>query len=134
MPNDPVTQKCPDSWPIKIKVGDKFRVRGLRWSAGWEFDCPTAIIAPVYRFHEDGCSLEYAVESLMIDACIDGELKSQDPKFWGDFRGWTPQYLRRKFYRPYVQTTDLLVTIVLDEDGELSWTEEPFPRRKVRNA
>lgn len=110
---------------IEIKPGLKIRVRGLRWSAGWEFDCPTAIIDPVYRFHEDGCSLEHAVESLLIDACVDGKLKSHDPHFWDEFRGWSPAYLRRKFYRKHVERIDIIATFVLDEYGDLSWVERP---------
>lgn len=114
---------------LKIGIGTQIRVRGLRWDAQWEFDCPTAIIAPVYRFHEDGCSLEHAVESLLIDACINGQLKSHDPHFWDSFRGWSPAYLRRKFYRRGVEHVDLLVTFDLDEDGELTWREREYPKR-----
>lgn len=47
-----------------------------------------------------------------------------------EFRGWSPAYLRRQFYRKHVQRIDLLVTFELDEDGELAWTEQPFPRRQ----
>lgn len=118
--------------PVRIEItpGLQIRVRGLRWSAGWEFDCPTAIIAPVYRFHEDGCSLEYAVESLLIDACIDGHIKDNDPHFWADFRGWSPAYLKRQFYRKHVERVDLLVTFELDKRGELTWTECEYPKRQ----
>ena len=109
--------------PIRIKMGTEIRMRGLRWSADWEFDCPTAIIAPVFRFHEDGCSLEYAVESLLIDACADGYLKDHNPHYWESFRGWSPAYLRRKFYRKGVERIDISVTFMPDEDGAMTWIE-----------
>lgn len=80
-----------------IKPGSEIRVRGLRWSAGWEFD---------------------------------GKLESHDPHYWDEFRGWSPAYLRRKFYRKQVERIDIVVTFVLDEDGEFSWVERPVEAKR----
>ncbi len=112
----------------KLKPGMEFEVRGLRWSAGWEFDCPTAIIFPVFRFFEDGRSLEHALETVLIDGCIDGELKSTNPNDW-DWRGWPAAYLRQKFYKPGVQRLVTRVRIIHDEDRELFWEEIPSQGR-----
>lgn len=107
--------------PIKIEPGVEIRIRGLRWDDGWEFDCPVVIFEPVLRVHEDGCSLEYAVESMLIDACIDGTLKDHEAWRWEDAPGGSLGYLRRKFYRKYVERTDVRVRFILDSDGELAW-------------
>jgi hypothetical protein len=107
---------------IEVKPGVEFKIRAIRWDAGWEFDCPAAIISPVLYTSEDGSSFEHLIESFMIDCCIDGKMPSHDPKFW-EWRGWDMPYLRRKYYRKNTQRADVLVRFVLDEDGELSWEE-----------
>jgi hypothetical protein len=109
---------------LKIIPGMEVTVRGLRWSAGWEFDCPTAIISPTYRFFEDGCSLEHAVESVLIDACIDGVWKDHDASGW-EWRGWPEKYLWNRFHhakRTHTETIVERVRFVLDRDGDL-WFE-----------
>ena len=108
---------------IPVKVGDTFKITAIRWNEPyWEFDCPTAILFPVFRPFEDGRTIEYAIESILIDACIDGHLHSSDPHSW-DWRGWTQEYLRRKQYRKNVEREVVLIRFILDEDGELFWTE-----------
>lgn len=110
---------------IKPVVGMEVEIRGLRWSVPyWEFDCPTAIIMPVCKFFENGCSLEYALESVLIDACIEPTWKGEDPDGWS-WRNWPYSYLRRKFYRKDkgVEKLKQRVRFVLDEHGELSWED-----------
>lgn len=106
---------------LRVVPGLEITVRAMRWSAGWEFDCPTAVISPVFREYEDGRSTEGAIEDLCIDAILDGEIKSNDIKFWEEFRGWSMDYLERKFYRKHVQRETQRIRFILDEDGELSW-------------
>ena len=107
---------------FKVQPGLELTIKGIRWDAGWEFDCPVAIISPVFKSYEDGCSLEHAVESLLIDACIDGVMKTEDPNSW-EWRGWSAGYLQRKYYRKGVERVKQKIRFVLDEDGELAWTE-----------
>ncbi len=116
---------------VVITPGLEITVRALRWDAEWEFDCPVAIIAPVFRCHEDGCSLDYAVESFGIDCCIDGKIAGHDNKFWDEGRGWSMEYLKRKFYRKWTQTLVQKIRFVLDEDGELSFEIVSEKRRRA---
>lgn len=111
---------------IKIEPGLEIRIRGLRWDDGWEFDCPVVILDPVLRVHEDGCSLEHAIEDLCIDACIDGVLKDHEAWRWEDAPGGSIGYLRRKFYRKHVERADVKVRFIL-KDGELEWEDIPSP-------
>lgn len=104
-----------------VKAGDVFEIEAIRWHEPcWEFDCPTAVLSPVFRTYEDGRSIESAAEDVLIDACIDGELRTEEPDSWA-WRGWTQDYLRRKKYRRGVERQRLKVLITLDEDGELSF-------------
>jgi hypothetical protein len=106
---------------LKVYPGLEIEVRGLRWDAQWEFDCPTAIISPVFRAWENGRDLDGALEDVLIDAVVDGELKGEDPSFWERGRGWSRAYLRRKFYRKGTERLRAEVRFVLDEHGRLSW-------------
>lgn len=101
------------------------RIRVLRWDEGWEFDCPTVIISPVLRVNEDGRSIEYAIESLCIDACIEGELRDGTAWRWDGAKGGGLAYLRRKYYQRHVQRRDVTVEFFIDKDKELSWREVP---------
>lgn len=112
----------------KPTVGMAVTIRGLRWHCpDWEFDCPTAIISPVYRFFEDGRTLENAMESVLIDTCIDEVWKGNKPTDW-DWRGWNEKYLWNKFYSRGrgVQRVKSKIIFIRDEDGELTWIEYPM--------
>lgn len=83
--------------PIKIEEGMVFVCETLSWHDGWEFDHPSMMLSPVIRTFENGANHEQIVESVMIDAVVDGEMKSQDfEKSWG-WRGYKLPVLRRRF-------------------------------------
>ncbi len=107
---------------IEVKAGLEVRVRGLRWDDGWEFDCPVVIIDPVLRVYEDGCGLDQAMEDLLIDACIDGQIKDHEAWRWEEAPGGSLAYLRRKYYRKNVERMDVKVRFCV-VDGELTWQE-----------
>jgi hypothetical protein len=113
----------------KIELGAVLRIRALRWDDGWEFDCPVVILDPVIRVYEDGRSLDRAIEDLLIDACIDGKISDHEAWRWKDAPGGARGYLRRKFYRKYVQRAVVDVRFIHDEDGQLSWEELPAPEQ-----
>jgi len=115
---------------IAIKPGLELKVRALRWDDGWEFDCPVVIIDPVLRTHEDGCSFEYAIESMCIDACIDETLTDHEAWRWDGAPGGSMAYLRRKYHRKNVEKYDCMVRFFLDEDLELTWEELPITSKK----
>jgi len=110
-----------------------FVCKTLSWNDGWQFDCPSMMLEPVIRCFEDGSSHDRIVESVMIDAVVEGKMESEDfEKTWG-WRGYKLPVLRRRFkealagkrfpwaqYHAEIET----VTIVLDEHGDLSWTSD----------
>lgn len=65
------------SAPLRILPGAELVVDVLRWHEGWDFDCPVCVLRPVVRFSPNGESAEQLVESLCLDACVDGALYSE---------------------------------------------------------
>ena len=113
MPSEPIKTL---ETPSAIKVGQVIKIRVMRWDDGWKFDCPVVMLSPRIRVWEDGCSIEHAVESFMIDCVIDGKMPKNE-KLWR----WPLSYLKNKFYR--VEHETVKVEVILDEDGELSWKQ-----------
>lgn len=115
---------------IKIEEGMTLVCETLRWNDGWEFDCPSMMLSPVIRCFESGSHHENIVENVMIDAVIDGNLKSQDfEKAWG-WRGYKLPALRRRFREALAgkrfpvanyHAEREVVKIIRDARGELTW-------------
>lgn len=122
---------------VKVADGTQLRIRVLRWDEGWEFDCPTVIISPVLRVYEDGRSIEEAIEDLLIDARIEGELRDRERETWrwDGAKGGGLAYLRRKYYRPNVQRADVRVRFCLDEEklpGRPAAVKRPWKQEAAR--
>jgi hypothetical protein len=63
--------------PVPVADGSTITIDVLRWNEGWEFDCPVCVIRPVIVFSPNGDSADQMVESLCIDASIDGVLRDE---------------------------------------------------------
>lgn len=57
---------------VSPTAGDFLMVDVLRFDDGWEFDCPTVILAPIVVVYEDGRSCASAVEDFAIDVSVSG--------------------------------------------------------------
>lgn len=119
--------------PIEIKPGMTFVCDTLQWDDGWEFNRPSMMLSPIIRCFEDASSHDRIVENVLMDAVIEGKLKSDNfEKEWG-WRGYKLPVLKRRFREALAGkrfpkagywAEREKVTIVLDEDGELSWKSE----------
>jgi hypothetical protein len=113
---------------MKIEPGMEIIVTGVEWREDWEFDHPTVLLTPVRRYSPYGDSPEQMVESLAIDAAVDGEIKDHDDAAEFEWRGWSWKRLaavyRRcfagaNFPRKQYQAFRAVVRFVTDGDGEL---------------
>ncbi len=109
-----------------LKVGQQIEFRGCFFDDGWEFDAPAILYrgAKVNGFGGNAGELENMIERLLIDACIGcGYLPKQfsecDLKEF-KWRGWDANGFARRKNATHFR---LVVEIIRDEDGELSWDE-----------
>lgn len=109
---------------IKIQPGTTIKMLAVRWvDPYWEFDCPVALLEPVYRFYEDGRSLDSVFEDTEIEGCVNGEIHD-----YKNLREYNLSYLKKiarqvlagkKFPRKQVWAEERKVTFELDRYGEL---------------
>lgn len=115
---------------IEIKDGTVITVRALEWQEDWEFDHPTVILSPVRRYSPNGDSMEEMIESLGIDACVDGKVGDEFVEDEFEWRGWSWATLRRvysaalrgkRFPKKRYRAKQVEMKFYLD-DGELAFT------------
>lgn len=104
----------------------------LSWDDEWEFDHPSMMLSPVIRCYESGRCHEGIVEDVLINAIVEGELRSESfEQSWG-WRGYKLPILRRRFKESLAGKTfpkanyhaeRRIVQIIKDQDGELTWKE-----------
>ncbi len=80
----------------KIKDGDVVEFTAISWDEPqWDFDYPTVVIAPCFRYSSNGESCEGMIENLAIEASCDIELKNEDTVKEFEWRGWKIDRLKR---------------------------------------
>lgn len=117
---------------IPITPGTEIVIDALEWrEPAWEFDHPSAVLAPVVRTWESGRCIESIVEDLCVDACVDGYLSSEPVEDGVVGRRWRVATLRRRFREALsgkefpvmcYQAERVRVRFGLDSDGELDFT------------
>lgn len=113
---------------MKITSGDKFMFRGCMWDDGWEFDAPIVVYTPAKRIGEGGSicrnSILGVIEDVCIDACVDGEFKSEwspDDRREFEWRGWSPAGFARRKRAVHVA---IEVEFYTDEQGNMQFRTE----------
>lgn len=82
-------------------TGQPVRFLAVEWREPWEFDHPTAVLEPVFRYSPNGTSPESMTEDAAIDICLDAEkgrptragMHPSDVKEFA-WRGWDVDELR----------------------------------------
>ncbi len=124
---------------MKVEAGMNLTVDVLEWREDWEFDHPTLVLAPVLRYSPNGESSEGMAESLGIDACLDGEIKSEDVAREFEWREWSLARLRRVFAQAYsgkqfpkkcYRAARWRLKFFNEESGELAFTMEQVSNDK----
>lgn len=86
---------------FKPELGKPVRFLAVEWREHWDFDHPTVLIEPVFRYSPDGESLDGIIEDAAIDVCIAAEKgegvrvgihPSTQKEF--DWREWDVEQLR----------------------------------------
>jgi hypothetical protein len=118
---------------MEINDGTTFILKALEWREDWEFDHPTVILEPVFRYSPNGNSIEYMVESLCIDGCVDGKLETHDYEQEFTWRGWSLENLKRvylqclkgkKFPQKQYKAAEYKIKFYLDNHDELVFSSE----------
>ncbi len=80
---------------MKVKPGDIIEFAGLRWDDQWEFDYPSVILDPVFKYSSCGEPPEAIIEDLCLNLCIESEqdrnynpVMSEGEKMEFDWRRW----------------------------------------------
>jgi hypothetical protein len=81
---------------LEIKAGDVLTFDVLQWDEGYEFGAPCLILSPVIRENSDSHP-EAMIESVCIDAVLDGELLLNNEQQQIEWRQWNLKTLRRRF-------------------------------------
>jgi hypothetical protein len=120
---------------MKAQVGDIIEFLAISWDEPqWEFDHPSAVLKPLFRYHDDGGDCERIIEDLAIDLCC-GETDDKDDldffKDESDWRGWKLSTLRRVAKNRLAGKDDWKTKIrevvlekikfINDEDGEIGF-------------
>lgn len=82
---------------LQIKKGDQLTFDVLTWQhEGYEFGRPCLMLSPVIRENSDS-NPESLIESVCIDAVVDGRLELNNEQDQIQWRGWNLTQLRRRF-------------------------------------
>jgi hypothetical protein len=115
---------------MEIQNGTTITVQALEWREDWEFDHPTVILSPVRRYSPNGDSMDEMIESLGINACVDGRLEDEEDDGEFEWRGWSWNRLRRVFLEALKGKTfpkkgyrakQVEMRFFLDEDNNLTF-------------
>jgi hypothetical protein len=88
---------------IKIVLNKPIRFLAFEWREHWEFDHPTVLLEPVFKFSPNGTSLEHMVEDAAIDIALamegcgeipDHRMGSTRKEF--RWRGWSLKTIKEK--------------------------------------
>ncbi len=80
----------------KIKDGAVVEFTAISWyEPQWDFDHPTVILSPVFKYSSSGESCEGMIENMACDICCDIELKDENHTKEFDWRGWKIDRLKR---------------------------------------
>lgn len=132
---------------LGIREGDELTFDVLTWqNEGYEFGRPCLMLAPVIRENSDS-DPESLIESVCIDAVVDGRLVRNNEQQQIEWRGWNLAQKRRRFNEALAgkrfpvagyRATRKRVKIVRDKHGDLSWVDLPNvkdePRPGARSA
>lgn len=106
----------------------------LRWHPGWEFDCPVCVLRPVLRYSPNGEDAEQMVDTICLDASIDGHIECEGDEDGIIDRQWPRARLVRRWaearrgieFPLYAyEATRWRARFFTDGEGELEYEIEP---------
>lgn len=88
--------------PFMPEIGTPHRFLAVEWREEWEFDHPSVLLVPVFRYSPNSTPLDTLVEDAAIDIALaveKGEASRSDihpaEKQEFDWRGWSEAEIRR---------------------------------------
>lgn len=119
---------------LTVSEGDELTFDVLTWQhEGYEFGRPCLMLSPVVRENSDS-DPDSLIESVCIDAVVDGRLVRNNEQHQIEWRGWNLGQLRRRFREALAgkhfpiagyYATRKRVRIVRDKHDDLTWTDLP---------
>jgi hypothetical protein len=106
---------------MKVKTGDVVTFRAVSWDAGWEYDCPTVIVAPVRKYSTSVNDAEAFIETICDDLACGDDVKDDDTAKEFRWRQWTWKRLEARHKRRRDNCVTMRVEFYEDDEGDLAW-------------